>query len=401
MINSNQKTMKNKFLFFLLIVISQNFYAQINDLRIKDYYEEIKIEVVNNKIIVPVRIKGREFNFILDTGSSNIISTEIYNLIKPKILKKVSVKDASKKKETLDLVLIDEIKLGNISFKKTEAYVYNLRSSALKCFHIDGFIGSNMFDKSILQIDLDKKIIRITDNKKNLNLNKKHSSKIKLIGNHKRPYIWIKLQGENKAKEQVLFDTGMAGLYDLSLKNYEIFKTTDIYKLFGHSKGASALGLFGNVPAKNHYRLLLPKLSINNFEINNYITNTVNSNHSRIGAELLKYGIVTIDFINERFYFNPKIRKIDINDSLFGFSKTLKNNKLVVGFVWDKNLKNKIYFGDEITEINDVKITEDKICELIIKKWHPEKSDSIKLKVKSKKGKIFELVINKKLLQLK
>ena len=85
--------MKNKILLLLLIVISQNFYAQINDFRIKNYYEEIKIEVVNNKIIVPIKIKEREFNFILDTGSSNIISNEIYNLIKPKILKKVSVKD--------------------------------------------------------------------------------------------------------------------------------------------------------------------------------------------------------------------------------------------------------------------------------------------------------------------
>lgn len=387
--------MKKKALLLLIFIFYQNFYAQISDVKTDNYYTEIQFEYVSNKIIIPVEIKGEKYKFILDTGASNMISNEIFNLINPKVVKKISVKDASGRKDTLKAVELNKIILGNVRFNKTDAFVYNFSSSPLKCFNIDGIIGSNLFEKSILQIDLGKKNITLTDKKEKLNLQRKYSKKLKLLGTQKRPYILIDLKGNKKGKEQVLFDTGMSGLYDLAIKNYEIFKPKNIFTVVSKSNGASGLGLFGDVKNKTHFRLFLPQLSINNFNLKNLTINTVNGNHSRIGSELLKFGKITINYINKRFYFKPKNEEINVAKPIFGFSKTLKNDKLIVGFVWDKTLKNKLEYGDEILEINGILITTEKICELITKKWVLDKSNTVKLKIRSKKGDILELEIYK------
>jgi predicted aspartyl protease len=388
-----------KKIFYLFLFITTNIYAQNIDLNIgetkaENYFEEFSFEFVKGKIFVPVEIGGKTYRFILDTGAPNIISKEINELINPKLLKSIPITDASGKKENLNVVSVKELKFGNILFEQTATLVYDLNSSLIfKCFGIDGFIGSNMLRNSIIQIDVEENKIRLTDDKNKLSLNKKNSSKIKLIGSQSSPYLWIKLKGLDSGKEQVLIDTGMGGLYDVSYKNYDVFKKENIFNPIGESKGASSIGLFGDVPDNTHLRLHLPILKINELELENCITTTTNDNNSRIGSELLKYGIMTIDFKNKRFYLNPKTKKINIEKLEYDFTKTIKNGKLIIGFVWDNNLKKKISYEDEIIEINEKPVS---ICDLISKEVVSENDKSIKLKIKPKKGEIFEIEINKK-----
>ena len=142
-----------------------------------------------------------------------------------------------------------------------------------------------------------------------------------------------------------------------------------------------------------HYELLLPSLKLINTELENIVTHTTNDNNSRIGAELLEYGIMTIDYRHKRFYFKPNADKIDVAKGDFGFTRTLKNERLIIGFVWDKELKNKLSYGDEIIEINDKSVN---ICDLITKEIISENAESIKMKIKPEKGEVFKITINKK-----
>lgn len=384
----------------LLTLLSSHVYTQNIDLNIgevksKGYYEEIGFESIKDKIIIPVSIEGKDYRFILDTGAPNIISNEINNLISPEVLKKIPVSDASGKNENLKLVSVKNLKLGNIEFINTGTLVYDLNSNPIfKCFGIDGFIGSNMLRKSIIQIDRKKKTLTITDSQKKLSLNKKESIKIKLTENQSSPYIWINLKGIDNGKENVLIDTGMDGFYDVSKRNYQIIKEKEIFKVTGKSKGASSLSLFGDVPMEEHYELLLPSLKLIDTEFENVVTHTTNDNNSKIGAELLDYGIMTIDYKHKRFYFEPNSRKRNLKDLGFGFTRTLKDEKLIVGFVWDEELKEKLSYGDEILEINNKPVT---ICDLITKEIINKNDENIKMKIKSKEGEIFEIIINKKL----
>ncbi|QDO95092.1 hypothetical protein FNB79_14300 [Formosa sediminum] len=386
--------------YYLIFLVTQ-IYAQKIDLNIgeipaDDYFETIDFEFETEKIIVPVEIEGVTYKFILDTGAPNIITKDISNVIAPKFLNTIPITDASGIKENLDVVSVNQLKFGDLVFENTATLVFDKKQNPIfECFGVDGFIGSNMLRKSIIQIDVDQKKIYLTNNKKLLQLDRKNASKMKLVGVQSSPYIWVKLKGEASGREQVLVDTGANGLYDLSKTHFKIFSKDPIFNALGESEGASSISLFGDVPVKKHYRLHLPTLEINNIALNNIITTTTNDRNSRIGSELLKHGIVTLDFIHKKFYFNAKSNKINVEVPEFNFSKTLKDHKLIVGFVWDKELQNILHYGDEILQINGNDIV---LCDLINKDSETDSQQKVNLKIKSVNGNIFNITVEKQLL---
>lgn len=405
MINRLKSNFQIVFLVFCINLLFSPSYAQKRNFKAgkvnaSNYFLELPFEFEKNKIIIPVEIKGKTYRFLLDTGAPNIISKEIHEILRPKKTSVLSANDANKLSQKLEIVTIKSLKLGTLEFQDFSALVFDLNGNEIfKCFNIDGFIGSNMLRHSIIQIDTKQQKLKLTDKAKYLGLNKENSQKIKFADNQYGPYIWVDLRGGENGREMVLIDTGMGSLYDISKNNYNIIKTKHIYSSIGNSDGASSLSLFGEVPISNHTRVHLPKLIINGFQINNVITHTSNGDHSKMGAELLNHGVMTLDYKNKRFYFNSYEESLDLEGD-FGFTQTLKDNKLVVGYVWDKDLKAKINYGDEILEVNGKAIVSDDFCDYITKTSRFKTSDSLLLKVKTDENTVINLKVKKKPLSL-
>ncbi len=381
----------------LLVFISLEIYAQnlnIGQTKSKNYYSEIDFEWVSNKIIVPVEIQGKTYRFMLDTGAPNMISKEIYNLIKPKVLDSIPIKDSNNIKRKMSIVSVKNIVFGDVSFENVATLIYDFKkNSVINCFQLDGIIGSNMLRNSIIQINLETKKVILTDNKKRLDLKRHNSQKMELLGIQSNPYVWVKLKGITTGKEQVLIDTGASSLYHLSKENFEMFEKGNVLKSISEAEGFSSVGIFGKPKIKKHNRVWLSKLKINKLKIENYLVQTSNDDNSKIGAKLLYYGIITLDYKNKRFYFKPKNRKIDLKTEHYGFSKGVEGNKLIIGFVWDKDLKNKLHYGDEILEINGKKVD---LCNYTLNKEILNNGTSLKMKIKSTKGQVFEIIVSKR-----
>lgn len=393
--------MKKHILLLLAILIgsfafSQNVNLNVGSTKQKKYYETLAIEFVKNKIVLPVEIQGKSYRFILDTGAPNIISKEIESILEPELIESIPITDINEQKEKLDVVLVKNLKLGSVIFENTASLVYDFNANPVfKCFNIDGFIGSNMLRNSIIQIDKKKKLLVLTDGEKKLTLDKKKSSKIKFVDDQSSPYLWVDLKGTDSGKELLLIDLGADNIYNVSRENYSILEKKQIFNILGESEGASSLGLFGNVSKNSQYRLLLPTLKINNSELKNIITETTNDSNSKIGSKLLDFGVMTINYRNKRFYFKPYSNNTNVLNTDYGFSRTIKNNKVIVGFVWDEKLKSKMTYGDEIIEINDIKIDQSKICDLITGNLELENKKTITLKIKSADGTITNLKTEK------
>lgn len=388
--------MKKNILLFLFLTNQLVFGQTLNigEVNAKDYYEEVDFEFIINKIVVPVEINNRTYKFIIDTGAPNLISNELYELLNPKFIDTIPTYDGNDKKENLKIVSIEKLKLGNLEFFNTATLVQNFSpDNPLRCLGLDGFLGSNMLRNSIVQFDLKNKKVRITNDKKKLNIKKKNSSEIKLSKVQSNPYAIIDLIGKDKSREYVIIDTGMDGLYDLSKNNYKIFSQKNIFREIGKSSGSSSFSLFGSSQSGDQYKLLLPQMKINKFTVQDLITITGNHDNSRIGAELLKYGVLTIDYIDKRFYFEPTEDTVKIHHEDFGFSRTLSNGNLIVGFVWDDELKNKISNGDIILEINNKPF---KVCELLTTKNNFKENKKLELKIEKSDGKVIKLIVEKK-----
>lgn len=349
----------------------------------KNYYAEVNFEIVLQKIVVPVTINNKEYKFLLDTGAPNVISNALFSELQLQSKKNVSVSDANNKEQEMSMVAVNSLKIDNLSFENTAALVIDLENHPLlKCYKIDGFIGSNLLQNSIIKINLKDKKIIITDNIKNLITSVK-PSKLKLVNAQKSPFIKLELVGTNgkKGTEMVLFDTGMDGFYDLSNRANAVFNEEEIVTTLANSTGASDIGLFGIKEAGNQQLVQINKLEVNGVSFENIITETTDDDNSRIGLDLLKHGDVILDFKNKKFYFEAT-NNVVFDKKPPTLSLTFKDGKIVVGHVWSKEYYDKIQFGDEIIRLGDHNLIELNVCEIL----------AVRNKLKSNKSREVEIL---------
>ncbi len=350
----------------------------------KGYYEEIAFELVHDKIIIPVTINGRNYRFLLDTGAPNLISKRILTELNIAASDSAKIKDANNQSNTMETALIPSINLGSIERKDNLVLVSDLDNHfILKCYKFDGFIGSNFFTNSILKIDLNNKKIIVTDDIKKLEQHSK-PSKLKLVGGQNAPYIKISFaNNKRKATEELLVDTGMDGFYEMSNRAYGIFSKENIFEELSRSNGGGTIGLFGPTPMKEQVLSKSKAIKVNDTTFENLIFTTTDDDNSRLGFDLLKYGTMVLDFRNKNFYFEAD-KKITFDHKPPVFSPTIVNNKFAIGFVWDKNLREQLHYGDEIIRIADYKFPEMDFCDIVQMKKELKIMTSYEMEVKNK-----------------
>jgi predicted aspartyl protease len=389
--------MKLKLILSLLFVNSLIFgqinfnQGKIND---KEYYEVIPYETEIGKIILPVTINNKTYRFLLDTGAPNLFSTELLKEINVAEGASINVNDANNQDQKMKFAVVPQLKIGNLVFENQAGLIYNFEEhNLLSCYKIDGFIGSNLLRNSIIKMNGANKTIIITNKIKSLNIDKK-PVKMKLVGNQKSPYVELKFVGKNneKASDMVLVDTGMDGLYDMSKRAYTIFENSKIFEALYTATGIGDSGLFGAGDSSEQKLLEIENANLNQQIINNIMVSTTLDDNSRIGLDFLKYGDITLDFLNKKFYFeSPKT--IDVKEKTPKFFTSVQNDKVVIGIVWDEKLKLLMNTGDEVISADQIDITNISLCDFLRLKKEWKNKESYILKLKNKEGQISEITI--------
>src|SRR5690606_9912162 len=126
-----------------------------------------------------------------------------------------------------------------------------------------GFIGSNLFVNTVVKISLTEKKLYITNAVKKLKPSSK-GIKLKLIGRQFSPYITVHIKGNNNKKvtEDVLIDTGMEGLYDISNRAFNVFSEANIFSKIMPSEGTGGVGMFGSAEKGVQYQITIPKFAV-------------------------------------------------------------------------------------------------------------------------------------------
>ncbi len=359
------------------------------------YFTSVPYENINGKLIHRADINGKPYRFILDTGAPTSISARLFDDLNPNLIAKIPISDANNKTDSLTIVRLNDIKIGNVEFTNIPALVID-NPVLSECFQVDGLIGSNLLRGSIVQIDNKSKTVVITDDEKKLSLNPKHASDL-FLDKQSSPVITIGLKNKRKAKEQVLLDTGMNALYDLSLNNFSLFQEHEIVNILASARGSNAMGLFGLAQDTVQYRLHLPEMEINNVKILNLSAETTTDDNSRIGSSILDYGVMTIDYKNKKFYLSPYDHNaIDASEKAFPIDYVPRNNQLHVSFVWDTTIADKIAVGDQIIAVDNISYAQIDICDLVTKANIFKGKDSVNLVTRNSRGERVETVLERK-----
>ena len=352
--------------FFSLLSYSQSINFNQGKAAVKKYHAIIPFETKRDIPIIQVKIKGRNYNFMLDTGGMTAISQEVAEVLIPNSLAEIAIRDSGDLESEMRVVTIDSVHVGGVCFTGTPAVIMP-PSDFMKCLGVDGNIGSNLLRNSVLQFSFRDKTITLTNQIKKLQADKKQSVKMELTDVQSNPYISVShTNGKNSASEVLLIDTGMTGMYSVALTVYEgRLKPQEVFQELYSATGSYTLGIHGRAKEEGQYKVRILQMDIAGSMISNVTANSTVGSNSRIGAEILKYGKVTLDYHNGRFYFEPyKDKGLDLSEKSWPVEPAIQDGKMVIGIVWDHSYGDRIKTGDIILKMGNTNYENIDICGL-------------------------------------
>ncbi len=347
------------------------------------FREEIGFKLVDNLIILPVKIENETYHFMLDTGRPTTIE--------PYLKKKLNLKQVITPFADSNFVSIPKVTVGNIDFLSSLSVVESV--DTFHCTKIDGRLGANFMQSAIWKIDYQRKKITLTNYRDSLQKDSVKTINFKtwLYGMpysnaYFSPYYDIVVSFFTSEAHSFCFSE----LIKSSLpSNQKYVKCYTKYQRREKIDTAS----FSNIPYMRFESGLIVHNNLAHFESKQF---TYSGN---IGYDFFKNYICTFDWGMKKISLQP-ISKPENKIEGFGMSMWSINNKLTIYCLYEgmPAMEAGLHLGDEILSLDDLafeNITKEQFCEKrenIIKILEKEE---ITLKVKQKDS-IKTVILKKK-----
>jgi hypothetical protein len=258
-------------------------------------------------------------------------------------------------KKKFPLITVEKLQLGNLIHEQFLALLDDGTFQDLKpCLDYDGILGFEVLSKLNIKLDMDNKRIIITDNVTLFQVDDTYKQPMTFavtkLGVIKQPKIKMTVFDK---EENVYFDTGSPTFGVMEEK--KISK----YKKEGKIKSENIkqyLDSAGNVWRKE---IALPQIKAHNVKIDNYFIRPSSKSHFLLGASILNYADVVLNYHKKEFWLIPHDHSHEILiPASWGILSMYKNDKLIVSNVEEGSIACKagLQEGFEIKSINDVPI---------------------------------------------
>ncbi|GGF73860.1 retroviral-like aspartic protease family protein [Wenyingzhuangia marina] len=368
-----------KFHFYILVLLV--LFTKCSNIDKNIHVRNIDCEIFREIIIIPVLINNKEYLFQYDTGASTSISKKLAKELNLTIKDTVNAMDYYGNVSTMTTSTLPEISIGEITLKNIQICILRPIQGLQSCgVIIDGYLGNDLLPNSTIHIDIKNKVFQVSNSAKPF-IQDKSLIGVDFIKNNGAPYIDIYFPGKNSS-ERVLFDTGSVNdLYRLNtivfremLKKGFLSPRNIIDTISSEYNGR---GLFGKQNDNFNYIVAFDSIEIMGKKIVNYKTNTFSSpaNHSILGAKILSLGAVTIDYLNNKMYFETYAREATDFSSKLGFKTNVNSDlKSIVTNVFAGSYAEKIGLkeGHQYIKINNTHFDSLSVCDKIIHDWNSE-----------------------------
>lgn len=376
-----------------LIAKAQPFSYNAGGAAVKHYYQELPYQDVNGKMIIQVSLGGQTANFLFDTGAPTSMSKELAKASGATFLRSAPVTDAGGLTDSTSVVLSKSIRLGEVEFNDVPAVT--LVPDFFKCWGVTGIIGSNLLRNSIVRIDAVKKHIILTDQPEKLNLNLSNAIPLLLSKGQSDPRIEIKLA--KKVSMTIGFDTGDNSFLRLSEDFMNQLSKAKVFEVLSEGYGATRISAFGEQKPADKFLLRFANFNLGSAKFSNVITYTDKNGIPGIGTKLLEYGLVTLDYLDKKFYFDPYKEITDLNETRWPFELSLDGVKLIFGTVW-KGAAGQIKQGEQILAINEKEYPSVSLCQVLTSPSVFKGLTSAILKVKGTDGAVRTVTLKREIL---
>ena len=329
----------------------------------ENFKTTIPFKYVNGWIVLEVEIQDKAYNFILDTGHSNLLTTELAAELNSQVLGTEEMSDINDTENSTKYTSISTIKIGGIDFQNTIASIVDLNQiTEIGCTKIGGFIGSNLMRKAVWDFDFQNQLITITNDENKLDIPTETIESRIFIGTAGIPAVTLKINGKKVLNNTV--DFGNGGINLMRADYFQEQLDAKLIRKYVRGSG-KAFGGFGRTESKPFYRTMIDEMKIGNHTVNNILTIVQSGSGNNLGLAFFKNYRVILNWQKK------KLRMIEItkagNDSYntFGFSILYEKGVYVNAIVETSSASKFLKQGDKILSINDTSyanITEEQYC---------------------------------------
>lgn len=327
-----------------------------------EYYEVIPFKNKFGHFIIPVKIGGKTYDYIFDTGGYNTLTSQIIADNGLPELMEVEVGSANQIKSKIKLTKIPLLEIGDLKIKNVGAFNFDFdESPSIKCYTNGGLFGKSIIRKGIWQINAQDKKIIVTNNIHKLsNLDNAVKIKVKLDKVY-NPFIKAKLNGKTYP---FLLDFGFARFLSLTEKNGENLNTDNVIEIIGEG-ATSANGILN----ESTFIKIIQNFSIGKQNLSNKLTYYAKSkNYNLIGTGITKHFIVTLNFEEKELYLTPITKTQEQQEkeqNTFGFSLNKNEQNIYVSNIFKGGSAEKsgLKLNDIIFSINEKDFANKAYCE--------------------------------------
>lgn len=311
------------------------------------YCADIPYTESGGKLTVTASVNGKTGRFIFDTGAPCTLTHSFAEGMELPEIGSVRTIDANGRTAENGVVEIESLSTGGVTFSGVQAIVME-KGNLVERFGVDGIIGYTLFGDKAVQIDSRRQHIAIAGDASRFAADTVGC--VELLAGTPVPAFEIKLGPA--ASDTVMLDTGAPNFYDLSEKTYARLHDSGAWQLLSRGRGILSLSATGLEARTLKYRVCIPALSVGRNDFARVTAQTTSGDRSRIGADFLHAGTVTIDYPRRRLCFTPyPDAPTDRYEKEWNVVITAMDNELKAGFVWE-SMWDSLDGGEKVVEIN-------------------------------------------------
>jgi hypothetical protein len=353
---------KSIYLIFIIFLNSCTVLKQLSNEKIETQLNHSTIVFDGKAALLDVNIDNFNSKFLFDTGATFSVlidSSSIVGFKDKKFGYFGSAKGADKKKIKNKFFTVNLKTNLFESENKVLAFINFPKNKCSKNKTYSGILGMDVFFDNKLSMQLDftnNKICNISEEQLQLLLIDKNYSLIKSKCKNNQIFIFLTIE-EKEYKFKL--DTGYMGNIIIPYTDNLNIKNVNKIELEGKAYQTVSGSSNGK---ETYYEKMLVKLGNNSVLSKLSVSTSIKAQN--VGIDFIKGFDWIIDYNNNKVYVkknNNTIEK-DFSRKISYYAKANNDEKLLITV--KEKTQTKYNLGDEITEVNNQKITPDNICEM-------------------------------------
>lgn len=322
---------------------------------------EVPFEFVKGCIFVEATIDSITGKYFVDTGAPMTLLHDRAQKGDYQEIGRVPIIDVfGNKSEGIPVIVVNSFEAGQFIMPPGGLQVLvKEQGDPLEAMGIDGIVGSNFLSNMVVRFDLRRGVMILSGSVEPYGLKPGDAIPMR-VGEAGHAFIEIDLG--HGISEEVMFDTGSKNLLSLGGSAYKRLLNGPAMDSVATIRGSGSVGGAGTSKARDTKRVKIGEMNVGGGKFADVTSNVLAGGPvTLLGAELILYGVVTLDYPNRSFYFEPfEDSVVNAYEPVWDVMVGAFSGELKVATVWS-DVDTRVEVADAVVSVDGVSYGSDEV----------------------------------------